>query len=656
MPGKLTYEGRWFRDEAGRRVLLRGVNLGGDCKVPFPDGGTQHPTDFTDHREVSFVGRPFPLDEAAEHFARLRRWGFGFLRLLTTWEAVEHGGPGVYDEDYLDYYEQLCRLAGEHGFVLFVDFHQDVWSRMTGGDGAPGWVFEAVGLDITRLGVTDAALVMQGRYDYADERREQPERYPRMCWSENYSYPANGILWTLFFAGRLFTPDFVVEGVNVQDFLQGHYLAAQRKLAERLVAMPHVLGFGTLNEPSRGWVGRAMSDRRMVDRPGQPAKPGLAWAPIDALYSCDGHPVDVPELRPRWYRGKCVPVRTVTANPRGARLWLPGREDPFEEAGAWRIVDDRPEVLREHYFCSVDGREEDFDRDCLVPFFDRVASNARALRDDWLIFAEKDAYDAMVEPGFGAPLPDRTVAAPHWYDVVKLLLKRGTPMTLDPIAKKLSFGRGGVRRSYLRQLTRLRDAAGDRPTVLGEFGIPFDMEGGEAYRAFAEGDRTDKPWKPQIRTLELMYDALDALQLHSTQWNYTASNRNDSRVGDGWNQEDLSIFSPDQRADPSDPDSGGRALPALVRPYAPAVAGLPEPVTFHRKKGRFELRWQADPAIDAPTEVFVPGVQYPDGFDVTVEPEADLAWDPQAQLLRIRVRQGGEHRLQIRRGSVPFVV
>ena len=644
--------GRWFRDEAGRHVLLRGVNLGGDCKVPYPDGGTHHPTDFTDHREVSFVGRPFPLEQAAEHFGRLRRWGFGFLRLLTTWEAVEHGGPGVFDEAYLDYYEQLCRLAGEHGFRLFVDFHQDVWSRMTGGDGAPGWVFEAVGLDMNRLDVTDGALVMQHRYDYADARHEQPERYPRMCWSENCNYPANGILWTLFFAGRLFAPSFEIDGRNAQDFLQDHYLGAQRAVAERLVDMPWVTGFGTLNEPSRGWVGRRMSDRRMVDLPGQPARPGLAWAPIDALHACAGHPVDVPELRLRWYRGRCVPVRTVTANPRGVRLWLEGRVDPFEQAGAWKIGAAGPEVLREDHFCAVDDREVDFDRDCLVPLFERVARSVRALRDDWLVFAEKDAYDAMVEPEFGAPLPDRTVAAPHWYDIVKLLLKRGTPMTLDPIAKKLSFGRGGVRRSYLRQLGRLRDAAGERPTVLGEFGIPMDMAGGRAYRAFAAGDRSEGPWRPQIRTLELTYDALDALQLNSTQWNYTASNRNDARIGDGWNQEDLSIFSLDQQTDPEDPDSGGRALPALVRPYAPAVAGRPEPVRFDRRRGRFELTWEADPAIDAPTEVFVPELQYPSGYEVTVQPEADVERDEAAQLVRVRTRQPGAHRLVVSRPIV----
>ncbi|KAG6817142.1 hypothetical protein H0H93_007455 [Arthromyces matolae] len=35
---------------------------------------------------VTFVGRPFPLEEAPQHFARLRRWGLTFIHLLVTWE------------------------------------------------------------------------------------------------------------------------------------------------------------------------------------------------------------------------------------------------------------------------------------------------------------------------------------------------------------------------------------------------------------------------------------------------------------------------------------------------------------------------------------------------------------------------------------------
>jgi hypothetical protein len=141
----LRIVGDRFRDAHGRDVLLRGVNLGGDSKVPWPNGGTDRPSDFSDHRTVSFIGRPFPLEQADEHFTRLRGWGFNCLRLLTTWEAIEHAGPGLYDTAYLDYYVEIARLAGEYGFYVFADFHQDAWSRMSGGSGAPGWTFEAVG-------------------------------------------------------------------------------------------------------------------------------------------------------------------------------------------------------------------------------------------------------------------------------------------------------------------------------------------------------------------------------------------------------------------------------------------------------------------------------------------------------------------------------
>ena len=146
--GSVRIQGDRFVDESGRTLLLRGVNLSANAKLPTQPAcaaSTNIPVEpkFFDHRAVSFVGRPFPLDTADEHFGRLRAWGLTFLRLLVTWEAVEHGGPGVYDDEYLEYLLAIVRKAAQHGITVFIDPHMDVWSRFTGGDGAPGWTLEA---------------------------------------------------------------------------------------------------------------------------------------------------------------------------------------------------------------------------------------------------------------------------------------------------------------------------------------------------------------------------------------------------------------------------------------------------------------------------------------------------------------------------------
>jgi len=129
----------FFREqrEPHRVIMLRGVNFGASTKIPSASHATHlKPTDFySGHRDVSFVSRPCPLEEADEHFARLASWGFNVVRLLITWEAVEHAGPGKYDYAYLDYLKKLCRKAAAHGISVFIDPHQDVWSRFTGGDG-----------------------------------------------------------------------------------------------------------------------------------------------------------------------------------------------------------------------------------------------------------------------------------------------------------------------------------------------------------------------------------------------------------------------------------------------------------------------------------------------------------------------------------------
>lgn len=245
----VSARGSDFVDSAGRVLSLRGVNLGGSSKVPAGPAGPTHVADgfFETMRSVSFVGRPFPLEEAPAHFNRMRAWGFNLIRLTITWEAVEHAGPGEYDEDFLAYLAALIGLAREFGLAVYIDPHQDVWSRFSGGDGAPGWTFEKVGLDVRAFAPTGAALVHEtwaapGGAGAGGEGNQA--KFPRMAWPTNLHKLACATMFTLFWAGDAYAPRLTVDGTPVQAYLQGHYTAAMCRVAAVVRHLPNVLGFG----------------------------------------------------------------------------------------------------------------------------------------------------------------------------------------------------------------------------------------------------------------------------------------------------------------------------------------------------------------------------------------------------------------------------
>lgn len=77
------------QDPATRQDDIGTMRAGGVPGVVYSDE-EEH---FFHHRHVSFVNRPFPLEEADLHFQRLARWGCQCLRVLVPWEALEHAGP-----------------------------------------------------------------------------------------------------------------------------------------------------------------------------------------------------------------------------------------------------------------------------------------------------------------------------------------------------------------------------------------------------------------------------------------------------------------------------------------------------------------------------------------------------------------------------------
>ncbi len=606
----MRVQGDHWVDDEGRRLVLRGVNAGGDCKVPVrPDGDTRLKAGFYDGKDVSFVGRPFALDEADDHFARLKRWGLDFERFLVTWEAVEHEGPGIYDEAYLDYLETIAAKAGEHGISLFVDPHQDVWSRWTGGDGAPQWTLEAAGFEPSRLFASGAAHLNQ----------EMGASYPRMTWPSNYDRLACATMWTLFFAGDAFAPGIGPVGfegpASMQEFLQGRYIAAMARIAGRLARFPHVVGMDSLNEPSFGFVGAPSLHRR-----GTMTSLGITPTPWEAMLAGDGHAVEVEVLGIRGLARK--KVGTARLGVEGLRAWKDGVDCLWRRAGVWAEEGGRPVLKRPgHFAAGKDGAALDFTRDCLEPFVRRfgrevcsIGASGSARR--YVLFVE--GVPNAARPTASVAEGGQVVDATHWYDDLTLVTKRFLGcVAYDARGDRVVLGPRRVRRYFVEALRELKrwsmESMGGVPTMLGEFGLPMDLSGAKAYRT---GD-----YRVQEKALSAYYDAVDASLVDSTIWNYTAGNRHER--GDLWNTEDLSVFCRDDfeagRTETGDPaDSGGRALRGFVRPYARAVAGEILEMRFSMRRGTFLLRYRPNPGIAAPTEVFVPELQYPGGYEVEV--------------------------------------
>jgi hypothetical protein len=257
-----------------------------------------------------------------------------------------------------------------------------------------------------------------------------------------------------------------------------------------------------------------------------------------------------------------------------------------------------------------------------------------------LLFVELPPLEFSIDefPEIDDALIPRAVNATHWYDGVTLFLQAWRPyFTVDPRTRRPAFGAAAVRRTHLKQLAGIKvygnEQMNNAPTLIGETGIPFNMHGGKAFRS---GN-----FSAQVGALDNTISGLEASLVSFTLWCYTSDNCN--QYGDQWNLEDLSLVSRDKpvqsgaRFSVPERDAGARAIQAFARPYATRIAGTPSKSEFLLERVRYELEYVSDPGKSSeasmhPTEVFVPHVQYPLGYDVEVSDghfsvESHDGWD-----------------------------
>ncbi|CAK4691868.1 unnamed protein product [Aphanomyces euteiches] len=570
-----------FYDVDGNVVLLRGVNLGGSTKVPF---GT------SPNGQVTFVNRPFPLKDADEHYSRLQRWGFNCLRFLITWEAIEHEGPGVHDQEYLSYLREVLLLARKYGMYIYIDPHQDVWSRWTGGDGAPLWTMVDLGLNPDNFAVTKAALCQ-------DTFGGKPEDFPKMIWPTNLFKFGCATMATLFWAGNKLAPGVLMHGKPVQEFLQSHYTNAMVQVANVVADMDHVMGFGTMNEPPTGYIG--VKDIKQHFKETE-LKLGYAPTPYQGMCLANGidKKVEVWSTGLNQYiLGKCDRKEKIKLG--GKRAWQDGVPCIWEKLGLYSYDAEKkePKALRRNYFANID-----FGTECYAPFATAYIEAIRNVIPQAILFVEMPPLEFLTTPFPKINIP-RSVNAMHWYDPLTLFLRTWVPwFTVDTHTRKPVFGRNRVRANHVKAIASIKAMSTEYmdnvPTLIGECGIPFNLSGGES--------NITGNFKPQVEAMDNTVSSLEANLLNYTLWCYTADN--DNKFGDQWNLEDLSLYSVDQAKGSKDRDAGGRAKPGYVRPGPFKVAGVPTASTFDLNKVVYTLEYTSSSTNKeaATTVIFVP--------------------------------------------------
>ena len=502
---------------------------------------------------------------------------------------------GIYDDEFIDYTIRALRKCKQYGFKIYMDPHQDVWSRFTGGDGAPYWTLQACGINPRHITATQAAILHN---EYPEPSNPDPSKVPAMIWGTNYARAASQTLFTLFFAGRDFAPKCTIDGTNIQDYLQSHYIAAVSHLALRLreaggILDECVLGWDSLNEPFEGLCG--LEDLTVVPKH-QQLKKGSNPTPFQSMRLAMGQA----QTCEYWEFGSFGPKRngSVTIDPEGVQLWIDPELADEDEDGVslrwgwkrdpeWKLGTcvwalhgvwdpESGECLRPDYFAHPRAdptRQVVFLADYWRPHWRRYTESLRKFHPEHIPFIQPTVF-AQPPPLDDDDLKGRCCFSTHYYDGLTLMTRHWNWFNADALGVlrgkyaspvlAVKFGERAIRKSIREQLGVLKDDGltilGAYPTMVGEIGTPMDMDHKYSYGMSPEaGPKGKGDYSRQTKALDASLQAADGMNaLNYTIWTYAPDS---SHVwGEGWNLEDLSLWSADDLKE----RRGGRKVPYLL--------------------------------------------------------------------------------------------
>ena len=290
------------------------------------------------------------------------------------------------------------------------------------------------------------------------------------------------------------------------------------------------MGYDTLNEPSSGYIGVA----NLADFPSnQILKSQQAPTPFQSMVLGAGNPVVVDY----WQRSLLGLKKTgeVLVNQERVSAWKEGHSCVWARHGVWDPQ--TLQLLQPRYFSQkADGTPHHFLEDFWLPFVNKYSQAIREAHPGAAMFVEPSVNEEPPlwgENDVKGPL----VYAPHWYDGLTLYNKTFAMFNLNILAISrgtsspfgtIRVGDRSIETGFIEQLAFIKreglEMVGRHPCVIGETGIPFDMDDKHAYKT---GD-----YSKHIRAMNATMRAMESNLLAFTIWNYCSDNT--ELRGDQW--------------------------------------------------------------------------------------------------------------------------
>ena len=621
----------YLRDAQGRYMHVHGINVSGSTKLP------------SSYDPVSYVGKPFSLEEADWNFAMLRDMGFNAIRLLITWEAVEPHERGEYDEEYLDYLEQIVKKAGEYGIYCLLDNHQDIFSRhlmkffedpgspnqlfdeveraraepygfnnKVQGDGAPQWVVQ-LALPEKDVQGPKWGLPLQ----FTDAPRETSDMIPFTWWAINMAASLDSNrCFAMLFAGKTAYPNYTMEnGEHVMDYLQGAFADMWAEVAKRVGKYDNVLGYDLINE-SIGYFIMLSLNALIYQK--------VAEAPEQSLTDSAIEQIKTDYFAMLVDNGYKSSDAEFIRNVLDEQIVLPRTMADLQSNGFWpQQANTRPDPA------AVIAMNFAFNRNHTQPFFAKVGQAIQDQDPDAVIFIEPafGIGETGVSGTYATPIlwPEglnQIVYAPHFYtDIYPTIGMNQPPRTFAIDEKEHQDYSQGIEEAIMLSKFSLNNC----PVVMGEFGTYWNFGGWE--QAVADDHIISN------LVLDRQYESYEDLILGNMLWCYSSENTPEN--GDLWNKEDFSVLGPDHK--PRGAESWSRVVPRFTS-GRPIEFSYNSPMHYYDPRPgvvdpymEFNLAMEGK-ETDEPTEIFVPGLVFTDGFYVRIS-DGRCAYDDETHIL-----------------------